>query len=542
MKNIVQFFKSDDPFILLTGGGLAVSLIMVFGLVLLILVNGLGIFWPKDVVHLNLSDDRQILGELVEREEIPQYGKKKTAKPLYRIKIKQGNRDLYGNDFLWVDESLIDGRKKPLDAVTLERLEWGNFYGFLKEIREGVRVVVQGPEETWEALQNRLPEIHNLSKKIKKIGKGDIGFLSYDQEKIRLRIKKLNMQGIQKGEEIDRLNRELKELQSQFYEYEEQIAQLRGQMTETVVIATVDGIEKVLPIHQIVRIIRPNTMNVLDKAGFYAGKLWEFVSDDPRESNTEGGVFPAIFGTVLMVMIATLVVTPFGILAAFYLREYAKQGRMVSLIRIAVNNLAGVPSIVFGVFGVAFFIYFIGGSIDQLFFPENLPNPTYGTGGILWASLTLALLTVPVVIVATEEGLASIPISLREASFSLGATKFETTWRVVLPAVLPAVLTGVILAMARAAGEVAPLMIIGVVKLAPSLPIDSLFPFFHMERKFMHLGFHIYDVGFQSPNVDASRGMVYTTTMLLLLIVLFLNMGAIKLRNHLQKKFAYSTF
>jgi phosphate transport system permease protein len=249
-------------------------------------------------------------------------------------------------------------------------------------------------------------------------------------------------------------------------------------------------------------------------------------------------VFPAIFGTVMMVMIMSALVTPLGVLAAFYLREYARQGTFVSAVRIAVNNLAGVPSIVFGVFGVGFFIYFVGGTIDRLFFPEALPTPTFGTGGILWASLTLALLTIPVVIVATEEGLAAIPRGTREASLALGATKLETTLRVVLPAVMPSILTGLILAMARAAGEVAPLMITGVVKLAPALPIDGAWPFLHLDRKFMHLGFHIYDVGFQSPNVDAARPMVFATTLLLLLIVVFLNLFAIGLRNRLRRTYA----
>ena len=234
----------------------------------------------------------------------------------------------------------------------------------------------------------------------------------------------------------------------------------------------------------------------------------------------------------------SVIVAPLGVLAAFYLREYAVQGTFVSAVRIAVNNLAGVPSIVFGVFGVGFFIYVVGGTIDRFFYAEALPTPTYGTGGILWASLTLALLTVPVVIVATEEGLASIPRGMREGSMALGATKLETTLRMVLPAVMPSILTGLILAMARAAGEVAPLMITGVVKLAPSLPLDGFWPFVHLDRKFMHLGFHIYDVGFQSPNVDAARPMVFITTLLLLLIVVLMNLFAIGLRNRLRRTYA----
>jgi phosphate transport system permease protein len=183
----------------------------------------------------------------------------------------------------------------------------------------------------------------------------------------------------------------------------------------------------------------------------------------------------------MMVIIMSIAVVPFGVLAALYLREYAKEGTAVRLVRIAVNNLAGVPSIVYGVFGLGFFVYAIGGSIDALFFPESLPAPTFGTGGILWASFTLALLTVPVVIVATEEGLAAVPRDYREASLGLGATKFETIWRVVLPSAVPAILTGLILAIARAAGEVAPLMLTGVVKLAPTLPLDGTWPFFHFD-------------------------------------------------------------
>jgi phosphate transport system permease protein len=230
------------------------------------------------------------------------------------------------------------------------------------------------------------------------------------------------------------------------------------------------------------------------------------------------------------------------VIAAIYLSEYARSGVAVRLVRIAVNNLAGVPSIVYGVFGLGFFVYVVGGTIDQLFYREALPSPTYGTGGILWASLTLALLTVPVVIVATEEGLAAVPKHVREGSFALSATKFETIWRVILPSATPGILTGVILAMARAAGEVAPLMITGVVKLAPSLPVDGHFPYVHLERKFMHLGFQIYDVGFQSPNVEAAMPMLYATTLLLILVVVFSNLVAIAIRNRLRKRFQFASF
>ena len=268
--------------------------------------------------------------------------------------------------------------------------------------------------------------------------------------------------------------------------------------------------------------------------------FWSVLSEEPREANTEGGIFPAIFGTVMMVLIMSVAVVPFGVLAAFYLREYARQGLIVRVIRIAVNNLAGVPSIVFGVFGLGFFVYAVGGTLDTLFYPEALPTPTFGTGGILWASFTLALLTVPVVIVSTEEGLSAVPREYREGSLALGATKFESMLRVILPCALPGILTGLILAVARATGEVAPLMLTGVVKLAPALPLDHHFPFLHFERKFMHLGFHIFDVGFQSPNVEAAKPMVYVTTLILVMVVIVLNLSAVALRNYMRRKFKAS--
>ncbi len=238
-----------------------------------------------------------------------------------------------------------------------------------------------------------------------------------------------------------------------------------------------------------------------------------------------------------MVILMSIIVTPFGVLAAIYLREYAKDGPLLRIIRISVYNLAGVPSIVYGVFGLGFFVYILGGNIDQLFYAESLPSPTFGTPGLFWASLTLALLTLPVVIVSTEEGLSRIPSTIRMGSLALGATKSETLWKVVVPLATPAMMTGLILSIARAAGEVAPLMLVGVVKLAPTLPVDGNFPFVHLDQKIMHLGFHVYDVGFQSPNVEASRPLLYATALVLVLLIVVLNMAAIHLRNKLREKY-----
>jgi phosphate transport system permease protein len=285
------------------------------------------------------------------------------------------------------------------------------------------------------------------------------------------------------------------------------------------------------------RLHAPNAMTLTDRIGYFGSRLAQFLLDSPQRVNAAGGVFPAIVGTVMLVLLMSIAVTPLGILAAIFLQEYAPRGILARLVRIAVNNLAGVPSIVYGVFGLGFFVYQIGGSLDQLLFSASLPAPTLGTPGLLWASLTMALLTLPVVIVATEEGLARVPQSLREGSLALGATRAETLWRVVLPAASPALLTGLILAVARATGEVAPLILVGVAKYAPVLPVSGEFPWLHLDRQFMHLGFHIFDLGFQSPNLQHAAGRVYATALLLVLIVLLLNLSAVILRSRLREAF-----
>ncbi len=539
MKN---FFKSGDPFVWLTGTALMFSLIAIIGLLFVIASKGLGFFWPSDIVQVELVDGTKYLGQVtVKSEKINDLsstrGDRKPKRT--RMQLKVGNRDIYGLDFKWIENDKIKSITYPENAFLIERLEWGNMYGFVTEIKEGSDIISGNMNGSIAGLKKILPGTREKYHEIKHIEKHDIGDINYAMEKIRLELKGLDDTSPDDLEEIIRLNNKSKELDEKFKIQEQRLSSLYKELDQyKVTLQTADGRSKEFSAGIIVRAYRPNSMNVLNKIMLYLDKFWEFLTDDPREANTEGGVFPAIFGTVMMVLIMSIVVLPFGVLAALYLREYARQGTMVRIVRICVNNLAGVPSIVFGVFAVGFFIYGIGGSIDQLFYSESLPSPTYGTGGILWASLTLALLTVPVVIVATEEGLAAVPKNIKEGSLALGATKFETIWKVVLPSAMPAIMTGLILAIARATGEVAPLMITGVVKLAPDLPIDGNFPFVHFERKFMHLGFHIYDVGFQSPNVEASKPMVYITAFLLILIVILLNLAAIVIRNKLKKKYA----
>ena len=525
----------------LCGGALAFNLLLVIGILGLLIVNGMGYFWQKDLVLLAQKDGKKILGEVWEVEKT-----KATpdASAHDRFRLKIGNRDVSGLDFVWIDEKDVARRSYPKDAVLLERLEYGNFYGTMEELRQGGRVLSRGPQAVWQAFGPLHEKKERELQAIRDLEKGAIGDVNYEIEELRLARKKLDtatLPATEKERRAAALDRQLERRQAAYQQLADRLAQMRERWeAETLVMRTAGGETKEMPVGNVVHAYRPNALGFFARLRLYLSRLWEFVTADPRESNTEGGIFPAIFGTVMMVFLMSVAVVPLGVLAAIYLREYAKQGLLVRIVRIAVNNLAGVPSIVFGVFGLGFFVYRIGGSIDRLFFSEALPTPTFGTGGILWAALTLALLTVPVVIVAAEEGLAAVPRIVREGSLALGATQFETLWRVVLPAAAPGILTGMILAMARAAGEVAPLMIVGMVKLAPSLPLDHHFPFVHLERKFMHLGFHIFDVGFQSPNVEATQPLVFATALLLVIVVVVMNLVAVIVRNRLRSRYASS--
>lgn len=547
MKQFKDWMKKGEPWVWMNAAAVSISLIMVAGLMGLIAVRGLSHFWPHAIVeaHYVLDDGSQqkVLGEIaddawVRNARLKDMGLSPVAEGgLKRVLIKRGNRDLNGQDFSWYWEGRLQNLEFPADAVVVERREWGNFYGRLLAVKENGQTVAQGAE-AMAVLRERLARADTFLVQVRDIEKGDMASLNYRLEQLRLQQRRLELKGAVPAEVQADLDAERDEIHRQFEALQTQLTELNGQANrDTALLATVDGVEKELPLAMIVKVTRPNALGFGEKVVEYCHRFVDFLIEDPRESNTEGGIFPAIFGTVLMVLIMSVIVTPFGVVTAVYLREYAKQGWLTRVIRIAVNNLAGVPSIVYGVFGLGFFVYFLGAGIDDLLYPEAAPAPVFGTPGLMWASITLAILTVPVVIVATEEGLARIPRSVREGSLALGATKFETLWRVVLPMSSPAMMTGLILAIARAAGEVAPLMLVGVVKLAPTLPIDGNAPFLHMERKFMHLGFHIYDVGFQSPNVEAAQPLVYATAFLLVLVIALLNLSAVLIRNRLRERY-----
>ena len=534
----------------MTGGAVSLSLIAVIGLFIVIGWRGLSYFWPSSIYEFDMLDAQgkhsTVIGEIYDSETVLKEqlieagitGLEEEADTLERYLIKVGNREYVDLDFLWVLETTITAKNIAKDVAVFERTKNGNFYGYIKQIREDGAVVSDDARPLSVQLEERVERSLGLKEKEEELLTGDIGTINFNLEKIRLQKRELELDGLLTADKLAELNKESELLHNQYLQLEKQLFAYRTQaQRDSVLVEDMNGKEIVLPVATVLDFYLPNEMNFFAKVQHWFHQLTKFIVDDPREANTEGGVFPAIFGTVFMVMLMAVIVTPFGVIAAIYLHEYAGKNQITKFIRISVINLAGVPSIVYGVFGLGFFVYIVGGSIDELLYPEALPSPTFGTPGVLWSALTLAILTLPVVIVSTEEGLSRIPSSLREGSLALGATKSETLWRIVVPMASPAIMTGLILAVARAAGEVAPLMLVGVVKMAPTLPVDGNFPFLHLDRKFMHLGFHIYDVGFQSPNVEASRPLVYATSFLLVTVIIGLNLAAIAIRNSLREKY-----
>lgn len=644
-------YAQGEPAIWLTGGALGICLAMIIGMLLLIVLQGARTFWPSPIIHVEFHTGETYMGEVTRTEQFTpdEAGLAEVAPErldevraeleaqddgtALRRLIRTGNNELTGTHFHWVSEFRIERESRPEWALLLERREWGRFYGFPIGFEVDGEMIADSPENVWATYERHMPEVQRRWRERRNIETYEIGRVNLREERARLAMRQAEIEferGEVSAEAVEQTRSNFKETQrwvkAEHHRLSERIAELNKENHRyALALRTADDRETRVHLADIVRAYPANQLSFFEKISIYLSRWREFLAANPREANSEGGVFPAIFGTVVMTLIMTVFVVPFGVLAALYLREYAKAGPIVSAVRIAVNNLAGVPSIVFGVFGLGFFCYIVGGYIDggprdpwpawqwwtcaavlagmvifaimassanlstrrgemsrmrhglgyaamilwllaalatvmliaktpyfNGFYEARLPTPTYGKGGILWASLTLALLTLPVVIVATEEALAAVPSSMREGSYACGASKWQTIARIVLPRAMPGIMTGMILAMARGAGEVAPLMLVGAVKLAPDLPLDiynwtgslGFIPTgpLHADRSFMHLGFHIYDVGFQSPNSEAAKPMVYTTTLLLIGIVAFLNLSAIWLRSRLKRRFAGSAF
>ncbi len=548
----------------LTGGALAVCTVMIVGFLILVLAQGAATFWPGPLVEVTLDDGRVLMGEVTRterftptpqaleawssstRERYQRESAERDGESTRRL-LRTGNFELSGTHFEWIDDVAVVRESRPDWATLLERRAWGRFYGVPTEFRVDGTAVATGSNASWREFRRFHEEVSKRSARRYKLQRNDFGELHARAERARLDALKVETKYGAESAQAETARRmlegEVRAIESQRHTLEEEIRLLDEENARyQLVLTTASGAATEVPLGDIVRAVPANQLSIASKLAVYGSRWHEFLTAEPREANSEGGVLPAIVGTVIMTLLMSLAVVPFGVLAALYLREYAKAGLLVSAVRIAINNMAGVPSIVFGVFGLGFFCYIVGGSIDQVFFAETLPNPTYGRGGVLWASLTLALLTLPVVVVSTEEALAAVPRSMREGSYACGASKWQTIRRIVLPRAMPGIMTGFILAMARGAGEVAPLMLVGAVKLAPDLPLDGVAPYLHPERSFMHLGFHIYDVGFQSQNSEAGKPMVFTTTLLLIMIIATLNIAAVWIRTRLRRRFVGGTF
>lgn len=539
----------------LCGMGLATCICMILGLLVLIFSQGLAVFWPANPVSIRYVDSQGVTQEVAGVPGRPsqpppvQFGMDSpSAVPEDEWRIFIGSRDFYEESFLNLTDSQIQATESRQDLWVGEQIQSGTTFFIPQKLHFGGDNSLSAESSEFKrVLQEELEEINSRRLRIRQLERGKIGKINRKLDRLSSRERslqaELNLEADKREQRLEAIAQERDTLQAAYEVFQSEVRSLRNlQKQVSLQYRILGGPERMLSLDQFLTLYHPSALSLWGKMGHYFDSLWRFLSQPPREANTLGGIFPAIFGTFVMTVLMSAAVVPFGVLAAVYLREYASQGPLVGLVRISVLNLAGVPSIVFGVFGLGFFIYFVGGGIDALFFSDRLPTATFGTGGIFWASLTLAIMTVPVVIVATEEALGSVPQGMREASLACGASKWQTTYRVVLPASIPGILTGLILAMARGAGEVAPLMLVGVVKLAPSLPIDGQFPFVHLDRKFMHLGFHIYDLGFQSPNAEATLPLLYATAVFLILLILSLNLGAILLRNHLRKKYVSGTF
>ena len=529
LQSVRAYTRQGEPWVWVTAGAIGLVMLMLVGMLLVVLANGVGYFWPHKVHELAMADGTRKLAVIVDEGS--------STEGVAQVFVRVGNRDLYGADFEWLAQADITAQTVPEDAVVLERVEHGPFFGYLVARDHGG----QRSEIAWDQALAMHSEVAEQQRGVDDL----LAELSQRNEELYgldTARRKAEYYGDSAEHLTDLAGRsetlraDIEVLQSK---YEDQLRSLRS---ETLVVRDARGQEKVVALVDVLNMYQPNRMSLMARVSHYVREFWHMLSENPRESNTEGGIFPALFGTAVMVLLMSLFSMPLGVITAIYLREYVRDGRTLRLIRIAVNNLAGVPSIVYGVFGLGFLIYTVGSALDAAFYPYMAPTPVFGTGGILWASITLSLLTVPVVVVATEEALAAIPKEIREASLALGATRFQTLWRVLLPMATPGILTGFILSMARAAGEVAPLMLTGAVKLAPTLPLDGSFPLLHLDRKFMHLGFHIYDLAFQSPNVDAVKPLVYVTTLLLLLLVFLLSIAAMVLRNRMRRKYSTGAF
>lgn len=530
------------------------GLALIFGILLmlfpagLILKEGIMAFWPRKVVEIKRSSpetDSNSIHSGIVIDRTPSKSQRLSLHPQDALHPEDqdftvlwvGSSEVFGNEYLVIHSDEMIDTHYPRNILRLARARHGPLFCYPVHLQYRTGEILRSDQpEFVGALADAIEQARIRRDRILEI---ELGELLSVTRKLNRAILQLNNGPKIPSEETSTLMNTSNQLSMSAIKLKAESRHLKELLSENSLRYRLsDGREAEIDTRDILHYSWPNQSTSLQRIGIWFENAWSFLSRHPGSSENTRTLFPAIFGTFVMTLLMSLAVTPIGVMAAVYLNEYAGKSLGVSLARAAVNNLAAVPSIVVGVFGLGFFVYMTGGSIDQLFFSESLPRPTFGKGGLLWASLTLALMTVPVVIVATEESLRTVDRASREAAYACGASRWQMIYKVALPSAMPGVLTGVILAMARGAGEVAPLMLVGVINFAPELPINMDFPFLHLNQKFMHLGYYIFDSGFQSSNSQTTIPFVYAASLVLLMLVFSLNLVAIYFRERLRNRFS----
>jgi phosphate transport system permease protein len=402
-----------EPWVWFTSLGLIVGLSMVAGLLGLVLINGFSVFWAPQVPTVKLKDGTEIVGQLVQRRV---RSNSPASDPHYERQYQIGLRELNNTSYVWVDELNIIDEKFVPETLGLERMENGPAFIIPKIIVDSKGTQHAADAHIYSLIQTEVELATEVREQVLNINQNKIGRVNAEMEASRIALRRAE----DRQEPTVALTDKINNLDHEFTELKKE-AEAVSKPTAMAHLEGVDARGHVvsIPFSNIVRAWEPNRMTLAERIGLMFSRVREFLFDAPREANTEGGLMPAIFGTLVMTVFMSLLVTPVGVIAAIYLKEYAKDGVVLRVVRICVNNLAGVPSIVFGVFGLGFFVYVLGGTIDQLFFSDQLKynnnTPVFGTGGLLWCSLTLALMTLPVVIVATEEALSAVPRGMRRS-------------------------------------------------------------------------------------------------------------------------------
>ena len=514
LKRLLNAAQRQSLVISLSAFFTSILLIVLISILVLITTRGSAYFWPEPIYSVTYvseqdSSEHQVLAQLYLSNQ---------DKEIYQVDYAN-SQNPFGTHMLLAQQQIVS-RELATNSAQIQLIDGRSVIAIPNAIvtPENASLALSQYDE----IKRRVAEI---SAKIDQIKSDKLATI---HESLAI----LDIRGV----DSDAPARE--KLINQFTYWHNNVVTLEQQRDQyKLQVAFADEQEFLIRMAEIKSVDYVSRLSFFQKWELVFSRIFTFLTDTPKQANTAGGVFPALFGTVLMVFLMTIIVTPFGVLAAIYLSEYAPDTAFTAAIRISVSNMAGVPSIVYGVFGLGFFVYTLGGNIDSLFFSDKLPAPTMGAPGVFWASLTMAILTLPVVIVATEEGLRRVPKGLKAGSYALGATKVETICKTILPIASPSIMTGVILAIARAAGEVAPLMMVGAVKFAPNLPIDGEFPFLHIDRQFMHLGVLIYDGAFHSQTDAQQSSMMFASCLLLLIVVFVLNILAVVLRTRLRKRY-----